>query len=221
MKLISLNIEGDKHLRQVISFLQKEKPDVICLQEVYEKDIPILSLGKQTTFIPMGKNKNIVGVALVSSLPHDSTHHFYVGEGTIPSHHAANDVDRVLVKARIYSGTKIFTIATTHFTWSADGKTTSQQLADLARLLSFLQEEMILCGDFNAPRGDQIYQELLKHFKDNIPANVTTTLDPQLHRAGPLPYVVDYLWTTPTYLVRNIKLVPGVSDHQAIVAEIE
>jgi exonuclease III len=32
MKLININIEGDKHFDTVIPFLEKEKPDVLCLQ---------------------------------------------------------------------------------------------------------------------------------------------------------------------------------------------
>ena len=40
MKLISLNIEGDKHLDdKILPFFDKEKPDVLCLQEVFAKDI--------------------------------------------------------------------------------------------------------------------------------------------------------------------------------------
>ncbi|MEA2056412.1 MAG: hypothetical protein U9O78_01685, partial [Patescibacteria group bacterium] len=36
MKLISVNIEGDKHLDKVLPFLKKEQANVICLQEIYE-----------------------------------------------------------------------------------------------------------------------------------------------------------------------------------------
>jgi len=40
VKLISLNIEGDKHLDdKILPFFDKEKPDVLCLQEVFAKDI--------------------------------------------------------------------------------------------------------------------------------------------------------------------------------------
>lgn len=39
MKLISLNIEGDKHLDKIIKFLEKEKADVFCFSEIFEEDI--------------------------------------------------------------------------------------------------------------------------------------------------------------------------------------
>src|SRR3989338_3132306 len=38
MKLISINIELNKHYETVLSFLKKEKPDVVCLQELLEED---------------------------------------------------------------------------------------------------------------------------------------------------------------------------------------
>ena len=54
-KLISLNIEGIKHFDTVIPFLKKEKPDVICLQEVPKKDVEMLKqeLSIKGEFFPM------------------------------------------------------------------------------------------------------------------------------------------------------------------------
>ena len=34
MKLVSVNIEGDKHLPLVRALLEKEMPDVVCMCEV-------------------------------------------------------------------------------------------------------------------------------------------------------------------------------------------
>ena len=42
LKLLSLNIERDKHLPKVVVLLKKEKPEVICLQEVQEPDFEML-----------------------------------------------------------------------------------------------------------------------------------------------------------------------------------
>ena len=38
LKLISLNIEGDKHIPQVLAFFKREQPEIICLQEVFLPD---------------------------------------------------------------------------------------------------------------------------------------------------------------------------------------
>jgi exonuclease III len=42
IKLITLNIEGDRHLDRVIPFLQKENAHVVCLQEVLQSNVELL-----------------------------------------------------------------------------------------------------------------------------------------------------------------------------------
>ena len=42
LKLVSTNIEGNRHLDKILPFLQKSKADVICLQEVYLPDFLML-----------------------------------------------------------------------------------------------------------------------------------------------------------------------------------
>ncbi len=81
--------------------------------------------------------------------------------------------------------------------------------------------ELILCGDFNSPRGGGgIYDRLATQYRDHIPAHITTTIDGQLHRAGPLQFVVDGLFSSPEYLVNQVQVVGGLSDHMAIVAKL-
>ena len=57
LKLACINIEGDKHLERVKNFLEKEQAEVICLQEVFEKDIESLksTLYPYHIFAPMMK----------------------------------------------------------------------------------------------------------------------------------------------------------------------
>jgi exonuclease III len=42
LKIICLNIEKNTHLNRVLSFFNRERPDVVLLQEVLERDIPLL-----------------------------------------------------------------------------------------------------------------------------------------------------------------------------------
>ena len=79
LKLISLNIERSKHLDRVIPFLQKESPDVVCLQELAKKDIPAFeqTIGGACFFAPMANHgegyddvaPGIVGVGMFSRWP--------------------------------------------------------------------------------------------------------------------------------------------------------
>ena len=128
-----------------------------------------------------------------------------------------------MVSGMVEKEGETYTIATTHFTWADDGGVNEEQRRDLKQLLKLLRQrgELVLCGDFNAPRGREIFTILSSYLKDNVPPEVQTTLDPKLHRAGALPYVVDYLWSTPKYKATKVKVVSGVSDHMAIVANIE
>lgn len=80
--------------------------------------------------------------------------------------------------------------------------------------------ELILAGDFNAPRGGEVFGTIAARYKDNIPPEYKTSIDGGLHRAGKLEYMVDGLFTTPQYIASKVRLIDGVSDHMAIVAEI-
>jgi endonuclease/exonuclease/phosphatase family metal-dependent hydrolase len=80
--------------------------------------------------------------------------------------------------------------------------------------------DMVLCGDFNAPRGKAVWGMLAKEFMDNIPSDETTTLDLVLHRAAPLHYVVDGMFTKGRFSARDVSVISGASDHKLITALI-
>jgi endonuclease/exonuclease/phosphatase family metal-dependent hydrolase len=89
------------------------------------------------------------------------------------------------------------------------------------RLLELLDDRsLVLCGDFNAPRGKEIFSRLAAHWTDHVPLAHTTSLDPVLHRAGALQLMVDGIFSTPDYDVSGVRLHQGVSDHCAITARI-
>lgn len=238
LKLVSVNIETDRHLDLALPFLLKENPDVICLQEVFAVDLHLFEekLGMQSVFSPVVNiihpvpqkfsTKGFFGCAILTKTSFlESKANYYAGngenikpwDGNIDNHH------RALLVAKIEKEGQIFQIATTHFTWTPNGNTSAEQLEDFAKMAKILKEigSCILVGDFNAPRGKEIFSALSKLYKDNIPGNYTTSLDPDLHKIKNLQLVVDGLFTSPEYVVNSVHLQPGVSDHQAIVAEIE
>ena len=77
---------------------------------------------------------------------------------------------------------------------------------------------MLLGGDFNAPRGGPIFARLARHWTDCIPADVTTSIDPELHRAGALELMVDGMFASPGVRVDSVRMHTGLSDHQGITA---
>lgn len=240
IKLISLNIEGHKHLeKRVLPFLKNQQADIICLQEVFEVDLPTLekNLNMNAVFVPMS---NVVdpsvhvpdvlgkiGLAMLSKKNFLKVNrHLYVGkESKLPRffyRKNPNAMNRCLLTAQIKNQNQIYQIATTHFTWSKHGAANFQQQRHLNKLLKVLNKypEIVLCGDFNAPRGKKTFSRLAARYQDNIPTDITTTLDPNLHKAGKLEFVVDALFSSPKYQIKNVEIVGGVSDHKAIVATI-
>jgi endonuclease/exonuclease/phosphatase family metal-dependent hydrolase len=236
MKLISLNIQGNKNWDRVLSFLNKQQADVICLQEVYQHQQNELEskLNLKTSFVPICQDYSpqdefigVKGTLIGTKLKVESFDQAcYAGQAQLPKHVLGTcipqKVNRCLITAKLTKEEKTFRIVTTHFTWAADGKTSPLQKKDLQKFKKELDrwDQFVLCGDFNNPRGEHVYNQLASWYQDEIPADVTTTIDPELHRAAPLELVVDGLFTTDAYQVDNVRIKQGVSDHKAIVAEI-
>lgn len=228
-KIVSINIERHKHFERVKAFLAKENSEIVCLMEVNEFDVETLAgeMYPHTVYapndvMPESEGSGTTGVAILSRQPIDSSEKFYCGEedkldlkkpgmGT----HAP-----ILILAKIGQ----IQIGAVHFSWTADGGVDERQRKHTEILLDYLSTkgELVLCGDFNIPRGNEMYQKIAGVYKDNIPAEITTTLDPILHRAnfeilGKLKFVVDYVWSTPKYVVSELQVVQGVSDHCGLI----
>jgi endonuclease/exonuclease/phosphatase family metal-dependent hydrolase len=237
LALACINIERSKHLSRVVTFLRAHAPDVACLQEVDAGDVDALSeqVGyPHRFFIPMcrfpGPNgARPIGIAILSRHAFASSEDIrYAGGGS-----GRDALDRSSEEARFrtnrYSVGLVgiafhglsFTIGTTHFPWSAHARTLEFQRSACDRLLELLDDRsLVLCGDFNAPRGKEIFSRLATQWTDHVPPTHTTSLDPVLHRAGFLQLMVDGIFSTPDYDVSGVTLHQGVSDHCAITARI-
>lgn len=239
LKLLSCNIEGRKHYERLIPFIQAQQPEVICMQEVFECDLPYLAeqFGMSVAFTPILNSdfKNIFdidplgywGLAIFTRLPiSNQGEYYYVGQRSqIPKvdESNSNSLNRAVRWADLKKGGLHFRIATTHFTWSPHGNYIPLQGENLATMENFLKTELgefVLCGDFNSPRGGEIYQRLSSWLHDAIPPHITTTIDKQWHRAGDLQFVVDYIFHTDCYQVDQVAVHDGVSDHMALTGII-
>ncbi len=239
VKLISVNIEENKHLGTVLPFIEKELPDVLCLQEVCEDTLSdFKELGYQGGFAPMACVDSVpVGTALL-------THHsvkniwtyYYRGSQHTVCDFDRNNVSQTQQKALLYTdiliADEVFTVATTHFTWTPHGPTPSpEQISDMEKFLAYTTtlKPHIMCGDFNIPRHhNYLYKELVRNYTDTIPEHYASSLDKSLHKLGGDldkkemfdSFMVDYLFTQPPYKASDVRLQFGVSDHAGIVATI-
>lgn len=235
LDLVSLNIERSRHLERVADFLRRRRPDVACLQELSAGDIGHLQSASglhHAHYVAMAVHPadgKPFGVGILSRTPFVSTGHAMyggTGDGTLAFDRSTPEsrlesCRYVAVQARVAVEGQDLDIATTHFPWTPDGGDRPFQWDCAARLIGALRGvPLVLCGDFNAPRGGAIFGEFAKTWRDCIPPHVTTSLDPVLHRAGPLQLMVDGLFLSPHYQAANVGLHAGVSDHQAVSATI-
>lgn len=241
MKLLSVNIERSKHMARVQAFIEAQKPDVLCVQELCMRDIPFIEdlMGQKLTYAPMvmhpaEEELQTIGVAFVARKPVKQVQvEYYHGHLTqTPPEVAFYDeegrmrVDTTRIyNALVWAEVDGLTISTTHFPWSPEGHTTPFHLMAASRLLEvilpFKTKPFVMCGDMNAPRGRGTFGVFAEHFTDAIPPHYTTSIDGTLHRAGPLNLMVDVLFHTPLVQATDVQLHTGVSDHCAITATLQ
>jgi endonuclease/exonuclease/phosphatase family metal-dependent hydrolase len=236
LSVACLNIEMSAHLETVCNFLSRHKPEVVCVQELFERDVRQLSAaldGAKYVFGPMTRRANenlVMGIALFSRLP--TTHAsqlFYRGSpDRLPrfdpttAQTKSQTQNHLVIACDVEKDNASFRIGTTHFPWTPDGRADDVQRNDLKILLEILDplEEFVLCGDFNFPRGGDLFDVMAVRFKDNIPTRYLTSIDPILHRSGALELMVDGVFSTPGYSVSDVELHTGISDHCAITFNV-
>lgn len=239
--MISLNIEYDRHLPNVLKFLKKENADVVCLQEVLEKDFLTIkeALGMRGYFVPWSYSKSTKypylrgekqGLAIFSNTITNHGHVFFAGQEKNVSDRSFEEYlsdenwqkNWVFLWVQVSFGKQSLRIITTQLPTTKEGVPTQYQLETIQSLMIRLDPfgEFILCGDTNAPRGREAFGRLARRYKDNIPVKYKTSIDQNLHHVKGIQLMVDGLFTTPDYRASNVRLVDGVSDHMAVVAKI-
>lgn len=243
LKLISINIETNKHYGRILPFFQNENPDVICLQEAPETfAVELQKLGFETFFTPMCLAKDstsdgliTMGLMFASKHPFESKAIYYHKPTDEIVLFDRSDFHNTVSAAYIFSSFNtpegIYNIVTTHPLKTKDGTEDEFQTGIIKVLLEKLadEESHIICGDFNIPRGyNSNYNLITDNYRDCIPDTYKSSLDKELHVKGhtepngPITevYMVDYVFTQPPYQVENVRLEFGLSDHAGIVAEI-
>ncbi|TSC54866.1 MAG: endonuclease/exonuclease/phosphatase [Parcubacteria group bacterium LiPW_30] len=234
ISLVSLNIELDQHFERIFPFFEKVNPDVLCVQELREEDIPLFekNIGVKCFYVPMAHQvyrgvSETFGVGIFSKLPVLSTgvKNYYGNAEKVPDYinPDQNTVSRVLLYCDVVKNNSTFRVGTTHFTWTFGGVPDDLQRRDLKGFLLALEEagEIVFTGDFNAPRGGEIFGELAKRFKDNVPQKYTTSIDVAFHKNPNIKnLMVDGIFSTKSYSVEGVEMICGLSDHCALVAKV-
>ncbi len=148
IKLVSINVERSKHLSLALPFLEKEAAEVVCIQELCERDIQRFEniLGACRVYAPSGihppeateEESVVVGVGIFSRQEMVSSNvQYYVGSERSAR---SGPVHRIfstsaLVACELEKESTRFRIMTTHFTWSSHGQVIDAQRRDMEALL--------------------------------------------------------------------------------------
>ena len=240
-KLLSLNTEGNRHTDRILALIDVESPDIISLYEAPTEYLHLLSTrGYFTTFAPMCTDNPVapndtIGILVATKLPHTSTTHYYTSKyGEIHPHdkHDAHSKSYPCITTTVTVDGVPITIASVHLYDTWNGHESDEQTTSVEALLAYLETKPphVLCGDFNMPRGyNTNYERFTEHYRDEIPAHYTSSLDKALRRAGARTdlnapifdiYMVAYVFSQAPYQVSAVELHFGVSDHAAVTATI-
>lgn len=237
-------MEGEKHFPKILNLIKTEGPDVICLQECPENFLEKLhQAGFYTTFAPVRRQiqndvEYIEGNTIATKSEHQSViKYYYQPDRTLPEQPVPtpNDLKHhnfILTQTEHTDG-QTYNIATTHGIYTVNGLPTEHQTQGNKKMLSLLAQEKahVLCGDMNIPRNVNIlYNDIIQSYQDTVPTEYKASLDRAIHIHGKNPnltepifdnYMIDYIFSKPGYIVSNVRLQFGVSDHAAVIAEIE
>lgn len=235
-------MEGPKHQERITALIGRQNPDCICLQEMPEVYLGTLqSLGYYVTYAPMMVEHKaepyICGVGMATKQPVPIKVVRYFGNAGLSIHRPREDemgtVSYRYLSAAVPTAAGDIHVVTTHMLVTPDGRENAEQNACVDALFAAVDNEPphIFCGDFNMPRGyNKNYERFLERYTDAVPASYASSLDRTLHRMGNNPtlnepifdrYMVDYVFTQPPFVAKNVTLEFGVSDHAAVIADIE
>lgn len=229
-----------------MDFITRENPDVVCMQESHEHFAELLEQQEyQCTLLPrcekIQDGKNFVDCELLATkYPFTSDNYYYSKiegeELPFETRELFNDGKKShfgFIHACIAIDEIKYDIATTHFTWTPDGTIPNEpQKRDMEAFLKLIATlpPHIMCGDFNIPRNhNPLYEKLTEQYKDTIPDNYKSSLDKTIHHLGDNPekqnlfddFMVDYVFSQEPYVVSDVRLQFGVSDHAGVVCTIE
>jgi len=240
MKLIQLNIWGGRLERQVAGFLEKEQPDIACLQEaisikgngaIFVGLETLAELWKKPTHVfhtPMFSFKFMnriarFGNAIVSTWPFAYKESVYVNL----EHKENFDFDEHDYNVRNFQHVKfdidgkalhVLNHHGHHIPSHKDGdESTMRQMKELVQYIKKLEGAVILTGDFNLAPHSKSLEQLNKMLSNlSVKANLDTTRNQLTYKKE----VCDYIFVNDQVKVKSFEASDElVSDHKALILE--
>ncbi len=223
IKFLQLNVEKKAHLENVSNFLKENDFDVCCFQEMYEEDAKFLSEQYGYFYVATsGKHKYGDSPVVFSKTPFACTIEEFL-MGTDERYWNGEGGNFMLLDVDVEVSGVNYKILNTHLPVNYPGNVISEYQKDCYKKLKQVldqRKEFLFLADTNSPRGTFIFDDLAKNYKDNIPQSLSSTLDPILHRAKDIEYVVDSVFSTKNYEVSGVQIHEGLSDHKGIIGTL-
>ncbi len=243
MKIIQLNIWGGKLGHQIIDFLNRERPDFVCMQEVNDLkgrsgykffgtlDEIKAGAGFAEAFMSASYSSRYMereleyGNAILSRLPAVETKKIFT-RGEYRRHFDitrddGNIRNLQLVTVRAEGG--LLTILNHHGHHVPDTKAgndeTSRQMKLIADVIDGLDGPVIMCGDFNLAPGSQSLAVINDRLTN---LSIENGLKDTYNRFGTVNEVCDYIFVNNLVKVRRFAMSDElVSDHNALILEFD
>lgn len=240
MKILQLNIWGGRLGLQIIELINKEKPDIVCFQEVIDikggggffftelEKIKLDTGFEYCDFAPsfgfnVMKRKAQFGLAILSTLPFMKTANIATGLDyeddfdVIDTDYNIRTLQHVEVEC---SGQTLHILNHHghHVPGHKDGNDeTLRQCKLIVDYMEDLDGQIVLCGDFNLNSDSESLGYIDKKFTNHTKEKeVITTRTNLTHKTE----ACDYIFTNQKIEVKTFNVLDDVvSDHKALVVE--
>lgn len=245
MKLVQLNIWQGRLLREVISFLEAEDADIVCLQEVFSSgthvsSLEILSSLEQiqaavsyphvfyapTFSFDVSGVKAFMGNAILSKLPLENQRTIFANNDfhevyDWAEHHPANTRNAPVAEVSING--KTATIVCHHGYWHIDPMGDDMSVAAMQKVVESIRSvpsPIILAGDLNIT-AESPAMRLFDGWLEDLTA--THEVKDSLSRFGKVSGVpCDHILVSPDVQVQKFEVSEAlVSDHKALILEFD
>ena len=213
LKISTFNIwGGNEQLHHVEAFLRRENPDIVVLQEVRPRALPLLDRVKQIYPYQIHCAHQLhCGLALLSKFPvadprwNDRTK-------TAPP----MVWGRIIVPAT--DGVIPVTVIGTHFAWALPNRGQFQNKESLEALMKAIDGEVVVVGDFNATPWSHVVSDLAA----GTGTKLVHRFLPTWPAIGPIPqFPIDLMFVSQG--VGRLAVARGDvqgSDHRPVIAEL-
>lgn len=248
LKFICLNLWlGGKLFDEILDFLNKEKPDILAVQEAYDskdenmekrfRSIEILkSLFTDYYFSPtcqavLEKGKVTAGNAIFSNFPIIEKKYtfFDVPYKEVNNYESANgdysltprNIQHALIKVQDAE----LNVYNTQGIWDKDGEDTERRINMSKLIIKEIKtkQNILLAGDLNVAPHTITIKNIEKHLKNIFKNKIQTTFNTR-QKTNPVfkNIVADYIFASPDLkIIDNYCPQVNISDHLPLVFSVE